>query len=463
MLETRDPVAVQNWNDSAGCAPVPVVYPQTIDDLEAIVKDKDKYPSPVRAGGELHSLNPCFTTDGTLVMMKHFKEIGEPAHDTITVGAGVTMIELRDKLRSHRPHALQIEVVPEIGNATAGSVACCGTKDASLGDCGLAQISSTVVAVEMVDATGTRRRVDKHTTASPTLAEVLSSYGLLGILYSVTFSTRELQKISYHYTWFKLSPLPPIEKVLGRADGFLGFLLPYQGVLVVERRKILDSDTRIRRRDRHGLCLRNWIWEKGSTLATRLAPYNFGFWISDWAIKVVFAGLAVVDFKGISHLRAHRTDAMINFKHDRSYYFDFAFWAVPASKWNVVIPEYLKFCEGFKARTGYRPALPTEVYFIRKDNHSLLSFSPKEDIFTLDMVDCRPRPHFAESRWREMNQEFNHFIVRHGGRPLFNQTKELSRGIVRKALGGDWDRFCDIRAKQDPDGRFLNDFFRALV
>jgi FAD binding domain-containing protein/D-arabinono-1,4-lactone oxidase len=467
MLETRDPVAVQNWNDSAGCAPVPVVYPRTVDDLEAIVKDKDKYPSPVRAGGELHSLNPCFTTDGTLVMMKHFKEIGEPADGTITVGAGVTMIELRDKLRNHGPHGLQIEVVPEIGNATAGSVACCGTKDASLGASGLAQISSTVVAVEMVDATGTRRRVDENTTASPTLAEVRSSYGLLGLLYSVTFSTHELQKISYRYTWLTLSPLPPIEKVLGGADGFLGFLLPYRGGLLVERRKILDSDTKIRRRDRGMLWWRNFIWEKGSTFFTRFAPsYNLGFWISDWSIRAAFAGLAglaFVGFEGISHFRAHRTDAMINFKHDRPYYFDFAFWAVPASKWNVVIPEYLKFCEGFKARTGYRPALPTEVYFIRKDNHSLLSFSPKEDIFTLDMVDCRPRRHFDGSRWCEMNQEFNHFVVRHGGRPLFNQTKELSRAIVWKALGGDWERFCEIRAREDPDGRFLNDFFRALV
>jgi hypothetical protein len=33
-----------------------------------------------------------------------------------------------------------------------------------------------------------------------------------------------------------------------------------------------------------------------------------------------------------------------------------------------------------------RPRQRTEVYFIRKDNSSLLSFSLNEDIFTLDMV-----------------------------------------------------------------------------
>lgn len=455
MLETRDPAAVQNWNDSAGCAPVRVVYPQTVHELADIVKDKDKYPSPLRAGGELHSLNSCFATDGTLVMMKHFKAIGQPANGTITVGAGVTMIELRDKLKSH---GLQIEVVPEIGNATAGSVACCGTKDASLGPAGLGTISSTVVGVRMMDAHGNHPPVDDTTTTSPTMAEIRSSYGLLGIVYEVTFSTHALQKLSYRYAWFKLDPLPTLKDVLGHADGFLGFLLPYHGSLVVERRTLLEPTAKIRWIDRFKLWVRDWIWENGSTSITRLAPYNFWFWIFDRLVGFFFVGP-----EGIRHFRAHRTDAMINFEHDRPYYFDFAFWAIPASQWNAVIPAYLKFCKEFRRRTGFRPALPTEIYFIRKDNHSLLSFSAKEDIFTLDMVDCRPRRGFDQSRWREMNQEFNHFVVRYAGRPLFNQTKELSRGIVLKALGADWQRFGALRARQDPDGRFLNDFFRALV
>lgn len=455
MLETRDPAAVQNWNDSAGCAPVRVVHPQTVQDLVGIVNDATKYPSPLRAGGELHSLNSCFATDGTLVMMKHFKDIGEPANGRITVGAGVTMIELRDKLKNHR---LQIEVVPEIGNATAGSVACCGTKDASLGLSGLGQISSTVVAVRMVDANGNLRAVDDSATSSPTMAEIRSSYGLLGVIYEVTFSTHALQKLSYRYAWFKLDPLPTIKDVLGPADGFLGFLLPYHGSLLVERRTLLDPGAKIRWIDRFKLAVRGWFWQYGSTSITRLGPYNFWFWIFDRLLRISFVGP-----KGIRHFRAHRTDAMIKFKHDRHYYFDFAFWAIPVSQWNVVVPQYLKFCKEFLRRTGFRPALPTEIYFIRKDNHSLLSFSPDEDVFTLDMVDCRPRRRFDESRWREMNQEFNHFVVRHGGRPLFNQTKELSRGIVLKALRGDWSSFGELRAQQDPDGRFLNDFFRALV
>src|SRR5262249_45292449 len=148
-------------------------------------------PSPVRAVGSLHSLNPCFTTPGTVVHMKAdvFRAIGEPVDGLVTVGAGVTMFELQKALKDR--HGLQIAGTPEIGNATAGSVACCGTKDASLrGRRG--QISSRVVGVKMIDAHGDNREVTE--TADPDRMRVIrSSYGLLGIIHAVTFATCALQ------------------------------------------------------------------------------------------------------------------------------------------------------------------------------------------------------------------------------------------------------------------------------
>src|SRR5262249_30629656 len=174
---TSPAMAIRNWNDSARCEPAQVVSPATTDELRRVVTDRDTYPSPVRAAGSLHSLNPSFTTHGTLVFTHRFKHIGAPAHGTIAVGAGVTMLELRDALRRH---GLQIEVTPEIGNATAGSVACCGTKDSSLGPTGLGQVSSTVTAVRLVDANGELREVSRESDPER-LRLVRSSYGLLGI------------------------------------------------------------------------------------------------------------------------------------------------------------------------------------------------------------------------------------------------------------------------------------------
>ena len=94
-------MTVRNWNATTSCDPALEATPASLDELVAIVKDRGRCPSPVRAAGSLHSLNPCAMTDGTLVHMKvaPFREIGPPANGAVTVGAGVTMFELKNELK----------------------------------------------------------------------------------------------------------------------------------------------------------------------------------------------------------------------------------------------------------------------------------------------------------------------------------------------------------------------------
>jgi FAD/FMN-containing dehydrogenase len=458
-----------NWNESAGCTPAEVVAPTTVDELAQVVRDGDRYPSPVRAIGELHSLNECFTTTGTAVLMRHFTRKDPPANGEVTVGAGVRMIELRDWLE---PHGLQIEVVPEIGNATAGSVACCGTKDSSLGPNGLGQISSTVTGVKMIDANGGPGSVTE--ASDPVrMRQIRSSYGLLGIVYEVTFRTRPLQKVRYDYAWLRLALLPPLESgVLGEADGFLGFLLPYHKRLLVERRTEV-KEAAIGFWDRRKQWVRSKAWKSGArpiNLLPRWMSKPLGPWLVKWTTRDINTWLALIDnvlkflfVKLIRRYVAYRVDAMLDFKRDVASTFEFTFWAFPACKWSEVVPAYMEFCEDFFWRTGFRPALPTEVYFIRQDPSSPLSFSLKEDIFTLDMVDWTPRETREAAYWHLMHREFNDFAARHGARPLLNQTKHLSRAVVHRALDTDWQAFADLRKTADPTGRFLNDYFASLL
>jgi hypothetical protein len=50
-----------------------------------------------------------------------------------------------------------------------------------------------------------------------------------------------------------------------------------------------------------------------------------------------------------------------------------------------------------------------------------------------------------------------------GGCPLLNQTKQLSRPVVTSALGDRWNAFRRLVASEDPNGRFGNGFFDALL
>ncbi|HXJ79215.1 MAG TPA: FAD-binding protein [Candidatus Methylomirabilis sp.] len=448
-------MTVTNWNSTASCEPVADVTPASLDELIAIVKDayvkdgtRQPCPSPVRAVGSLHSLTPCFTSAGTIVHMKTaaFRAIGDPVDGRVTVGAGVTMFELQKALKDR--HGLQIAVTPEIGNATAGSVACCGTKDASLKG-GPGQISSTVVGVKMIDARGEKREVTGATDPERMRA-IRSSYGLLGLVYDVTFETCPLQIVRYESESLELAGLT-LERALGSADGFLGFLLPYNDAFVVERRTLSPGaspgfvDT-LRRK------ARNHIWETGGF------PFSEDPALFAEEFKHVFPFLS---------FRSHRVDVMIDFPQGGDHFFDFGFWAFPVSRWSQAIGDYVAFCREFRARTGFRPALPTEVYFISRDDRALLSFSPREDIFTLDMVHMlhlAPGQEQDRALWRQMNQEFNVKVaLPHGARPLLNQTKELSRAVVETALGADWATFKALRQQEDGQNRFLSPYFADLL
>jgi FAD/FMN-containing dehydrogenase len=440
----------RNWNGSAFSTPRAVAVPKDIDELVAVVRDVDAYPSPLRVGGSFHSLNACFATTGTQVLMTSFDEVRvDTAAMTITVGAGVTMVRIRDALR---PLGLETEVTPEIGNATAGSVSCCGTKDASIGN-GLAQVSSTVIGVKLVDAQG---RVKTVTEADDPewMREIRSSYGLLGVVFEVTFRLRPAVMLQYDYASFPLDPVPTREQLLGGADGMLGLVQPYANRIVVERRWIVgDGRGPVSRFSAIKRTIRDKLWETGTSALPTLLPSNRVFDVLDHGVWLVLRGLGL-----LGGFRARRYDSTIEFKSKRWHYFDFTFWALPVSRWAEFIPAYLRFCDDFKQETGFRVSLISEAYLMAQDGYSLLSPTAGEAAFTMDVTDTRTN----DPRWRDFNVRFNTLIAGFGGRPLLNQTKELTAEIVARTLGEDWERFLAIRRQEDPEERFLSDYFREL-
>jgi FAD/FMN-containing dehydrogenase len=437
-----------NWNGSATSTPQVVAEPKTVEELIEVVKDRESYPSPVRAAGSFHSLNACFATTGTQVLLRHFNDVRvDVAAQTLTVGASVTMVRIRDALR---PYSMQTEVAPEIGNATAGSVACCGTKDASIGT-GLAQVGSQVVAVKMVNAKG-----DVEEVHDPERMRVIrSSYGLLGVIFEVTFRIQPAVILRYDYAAFPLTPPPTREQLLGGADGMLGLVQPYANRIIVERRYVdRDGGRPISRFSETKRTARDKLWETGTSALPTLLPFNRVFDLLDHVVWWVLRTLGL-----LGGFRARRSDSTIDFSSKRWHFFDFTFWTVPVSRWADFIPAYLRFCDDYQQETGFRVSLISEAYLMNQDVHSLLSPTASEAAFTMDVTDTRVH----DLRWAEFNQRFNVLIAGFGGRPLLNQTKALTKEAVKKTLGADWTRFLKIRTAEDPDNRFLSEYFAQLI
>jgi len=183
-------VKVQNWKRSITYFANSVEVVQSVDDIIGIVKDRERYSSPVRAKGSHHSTTRCIVAEqGTVVDITGMNKILgiDKEARTITMQAGVLHI---DAARELEKQGLQFYVNFELGNLTIGSGACGGTKDASYfsaddNEFEFGQVASYVVGIKAVLPNGELIEV---TEADGDLMRAMrSSYGMLGIIYEVTY------------------------------------------------------------------------------------------------------------------------------------------------------------------------------------------------------------------------------------------------------------------------------------
>lgn len=152
-FKTSSPPRMQSWSLEHSSSPSVLVTPSCVEDIVDIVKNKEDYPSPLRAVGSGHSTTPCFEADGgTIVAMGKMNRIFDVdfEENTIRAEAGALYYDISQKLQEHgMMHYINVE----IGCITAGAAAVSQTKDSSFpGEFG--QLSSYVKAVKMVAADG---------------------------------------------------------------------------------------------------------------------------------------------------------------------------------------------------------------------------------------------------------------------------------------------------------------------
>src|ERR1019366_3209072 len=142
---------VTNWFGNITSHPAVIVEVSSVADIIAVLKNPSQYPSPARAVGSNHSTSPCGAADGgTLIKMSRMNAILDITGDTGAPQAGALYIDIAQELEKRQ---LQFYVNTEIGSLSAGSAACCGTKDASMpGEYG--QVNSYIKNIKMVLPSG---------------------------------------------------------------------------------------------------------------------------------------------------------------------------------------------------------------------------------------------------------------------------------------------------------------------
>jgi FAD/FMN-containing dehydrogenase len=173
---------VTNWGQHRSTKPAVYAEPISYADVQAVVRDTARFPTPVNPVGSIASVTDTIVNDGgTMVCLRKLDDVIGLERDAkgrrvVRVQAGCRLKKLNMWLQAH---GVEVAFQAEIGEATVGSVAVGDTKESSLDAPGY--FSAHVVALTYVDDKGELRTLSDHADGAA-FHEFKCSYGLSGIV-----------------------------------------------------------------------------------------------------------------------------------------------------------------------------------------------------------------------------------------------------------------------------------------
>ena len=447
---------ITNYDGWITTTPQQLIYPETVAEIQAVMRDRARFPSPVRAMGSYHSLTPCASSDGTVLKMSRMSKVLniDPQKNELTAQAGLQFIDASKALREKD---LQFMTNIEIGNMTLGASACCHTKDA-LDGVEFGQVSSYIKRIKWVTPNGDLAEASEDKNPD-LLRKVRTSYGLCGVIYEVTFQIKPIEAVHFTYTPRPIKDLTQSEVAqFMQAEGLICW--------TVENTAVFQRRSRVTDPGSLGLLFgaaRRRLWNHteatiGRTIAENLSSKG----LQDFALSSVFrTNIILYEMLhvtgGITLWDPDKTVDYRNTPQESRY--AFTFWAFPAEQWLENLRAYLVFADNYFKKTGFRCNMPMGAYHIRKDTHALLSYSNDGEIFSLDPIHAPS----DLNAWHDFLKAFNEFAYERNGIPLLNQSPFVERKHVERAYGARWQEFSDWVREVDPDGRMLNPYFADLL
>jgi hypothetical protein len=452
-------VKLQNWKREITYHAHTLEIADSVEDIIRIVKDTDRYQSPVRSKGSHHSTTRCIVAEGGTVIdltrMNKILEINEE-RNTITMQPGVLHI---DAARELEKHGRQFYVNIELGNMTVGSGACCATKDASYysneeGAYEYGQVAAYVVGIKAVLPNGEILTVTEED--GELMQAMRSSYGMLGIIFEVTYRIKEIKPLAVEHVRYSVDEFADrLDELIAGNRSMMLYLFPFLDSVVVEYR--YDGSGPIKSNSWQWR-LRNWVWKTGSPtfgkIVTTIVPFRFlRSFITD-NYNRLSQWIMTRQLRGTNTSPA---DQIIRYPESGGFgAYTFSIWAFSRDDYPRAIRDYFKFCKDYLRNNGYRCDLLNVGYHIAQDTQSLFSYTRSGPALTLDPVSSGSRG------WNGFLVAYNEFCIQHNGKPLFNQTPEITPLQAKAAFGPEIEVFQKYRHKYDPEDRFYTEFFRNL-
>jgi hypothetical protein len=428
------------------------VRPQSAADIVRVLTDSAQFPSPVRPVGTSSGNSRCISApQGTQLDMTGMNEFISFGRNSVTVQAGM---RLRDLSRKLSESDLELIGCYENPDRSVGGVISSGSLSAGMPEDG-GGLAASVRGIGLVTPEG--RVVEFDASRPEMLRLVRQSFGLLGVIHSVTLRTRRTRVYSIRSRKFEFADLQALIPELAASNsGVKIYLLPFRDCVFMEMRESSDTEQKIRG---FNWRLRNWMVNRALpdvvhsvgrafSVGRIRDPLIDGFTEATQMLvnaRFVDAGTNAIEQTGqfrkigpSSHVRT-------------------CTWFFPARNFGAAMISYRQFCRRHYKVTGFRCDLPAICYRLPKDQGALLSPSFDGPVFALSIRTTQTRG------WDNFLLDIARISSRFGGIPLFNQTQCFTAKQVATAYGKRLERFRSIRQRTDPANRLLNQFFAEHI
>jgi hypothetical protein len=432
--------------------PATIVDVSTPTEIQQVLGDAKRYPSPVRPVGTGSSMTRCVTANGgTQLDLSTMNRVLKIDGDRVTVQPGISLTELADVLSDE---GLELCGGFDLANRTVGgAVSSAGLEASMAGDVG--QFASHAVQLKVLSPNGKKFVVSEKTKTL--LALMRLSYGLLGVVYEITLRVRPVQGFAVQTAKVSFKDFGRLgSKLLGATAGVKLYLLPFRDRIYLElRRPAAEADPG----RKFAWRLKDWAvytalpgaaHSLGMAMPIRQIRYPLIDSLSEVAQTLVNNALVRSGSNSVEQSGRYR---MLGSKSR----FTYTTWGFPASEFANTALAYKLFCKEHYARTGFRCDMPTVGFRLNRDRSALLSPSFDTPIFTLSPLSTQVEG------WDDFVLDFADFAAKHRGIPFFSQTRNAAPEVVAQRFGTRLAFFNKVRRELDPYDRLVNQFFQSYL
>jgi len=429
-----------------------VVRPRSVVELQAVVQKQKGMLKVLGGGYSVGSL--AIPDEGALIVdVSRFDHVGPIVDGTVTVGAGLTIRKLLDRLRTT---GWQPGVIPLFGNFKVGGVASTSFYDSAVFNGHDAHFSSDVLSYELVMADGSVRSVGGDSPEDVELRYFLrTAQGLLGIITEVTLRVYPAVMLRVNWASRSIDDILALQPPSPGKRGEYFYINPRTGKGVVETHENIGPAQSNRGR-RSGCIprLTSFIARFLDTLVNKCVPARFASTLQAFITTLL---VCIYHLIGPFLLSPYDKGTLGPSKRPISL----SDWQFPRADFVKVYPELLALCKRFLKEAGTCPAF-ISLYWVPQSDAAAgyHTDGSNEALVSVDVVHYHSNSNALASfeiAWAELARK-------HNGAVSINKNADanVTSADVQKVFGEhDFHRFRELCVKLDPSGRFRNSMLRT--